>query len=234
MTTNKRCYVILDRSRVLSDDIVIRDKKLLEELADSFGQLDFLSFPFLYDLDEEDARRNLPQDAQRLIVFSTLSKRAVCSLLRSLNPAMTDIPINYHRIITWDKKDFLAPITQSCDSNETAPRSRDLPQVVTFVEAPSQPRWYPIIDYSRCVGCLECVNFCLFGVYAVDEQQPLVIMPNACRDGCPACARVCPANAIVFPLYDDPYINGDKEPPVQATQSLSDELDRLIDESEQL
>src|SRR5262249_29358330 len=25
-------------------------------------------------------------------------------------------------------------------------------------------RWYPVIDYSRCTNCMECLDFCLFGV----------------------------------------------------------------------
>src|SRR5947209_6967639 len=26
-------------------------------------------------------------------------------------------------------------------------------------------RWYPVIDYSRCTNCMECLDFSLFGVY---------------------------------------------------------------------
>src|SRR5262245_903893 len=29
--------------------------------------------------------------------------------------------------------------------------------------APAGRRWYPVIDYSRCTNCLECLDFCLFG-----------------------------------------------------------------------
>ena len=32
-------------------------------------------------------------------------------------------------------------------------------------------RWYPVIDYSRCTNCMECIDFCLFGVYGVDTQR---------------------------------------------------------------
>ena len=31
--------------------------------------------------------------------------------------------------------------------------------------APPSRRWYPVIDYSRCTNCMECIDFCLFGVY---------------------------------------------------------------------
>ena len=73
-------------------------------------------------------------------------------------------------------------------------------------------RWYPVIDYSRCGSCLECLNFCLFGVFGVDELgQLLVEQPDACRDGCPACSRVCPSHAIIFPQHNSPAIAGDSE-----------------------
>jgi len=76
----------------------------------------------------------------------------------------------------------------------------------------AEPRWYPVIDYGRCTNCLECLNFCLFGVFSVDEADRIVIeQPDACRDGCPACSRICPAGAIMFPHHDNPGIAGDPE-----------------------
>jgi NAD-dependent dihydropyrimidine dehydrogenase PreA subunit len=76
--------------------------------------------------------------------------------------------------------------------------------------AETQPRWYPVIDYSLCTHCMECLNFCLFGVFGVDAQEKLrVVSPEQCRQDCPACARVCPTGAIIFPKYKgDPAIAG--------------------------
>jgi Pyruvate/2-oxoacid:ferredoxin oxidoreductase delta subunit len=71
-------------------------------------------------------------------------------------------------------------------------------------------RWYPVVDGSRCTGCLNCLQFCLFGVYEQDAQgRPTVRHPDQCKPGCPACSRVCPQSAIMFPLYErDPAIAG--------------------------
>ena len=75
-----------------------------------------------------------------------------------------------------------------------------------------EPRWYPVIDFDRCTNCLECLNFCLFGVFDADESDSIVIAePDACRDGCPACSRICPAGAIMFPRHTDSAIAGDPE-----------------------
>ncbi len=70
-------------------------------------------------------------------------------------------------------------------------------------------RWYPVIDYSRCTNCMECIDFCLFGVYGVDAlDRILVEQQDSCKKGCPACSRVCPENAIIFPQHKTPAIAG--------------------------
>ncbi len=74
---------------------------------------------------------------------------------------------------------------------------------------PPKRRWYPVIDYSRCTNCMECIDFCLFGVYGVDTlDRILVEAQDNCKKGCPACSRVCPANAIMFPQHKTPAIAG--------------------------
>jgi NAD-dependent dihydropyrimidine dehydrogenase PreA subunit len=70
-------------------------------------------------------------------------------------------------------------------------------------------RWYPVIDYSKCTNCMECIDFCLFGVYGIDGAETILVeQPDNCRKGCPACSRVCPANAIIFPQHKAPAIAG--------------------------
>ena len=75
--------------------------------------------------------------------------------------------------------------------------------------APANRRWYPVIDYNRCTNCLECLDFCLFGVYGVDSfDRILTENQDQCKKGCPACSRVCPQTAIMFPEYKTPTIAG--------------------------
>ncbi len=70
-------------------------------------------------------------------------------------------------------------------------------------------RWYPVIDFARCTNCMECIDFCLFGVYGIDSTETILVeQPDNCRKGCPACSRVCPENAIIFPQHKSPAIAG--------------------------
>ncbi|MEM7357164.1 MAG: 4Fe-4S binding protein [Acidobacteriota bacterium] len=70
--------------------------------------------------------------------------------------------------------------------------------------------WFPVIDYDRCTNCMQCMSFCLFGVYDVDDGQQIdVAHPDRCKTNCPACSRVCPEVAILFPKYRHGPINGD-------------------------
>jgi len=70
--------------------------------------------------------------------------------------------------------------------------------------------WFPVIDYDRCTNCMQCLSFCLFGVYGVDaERQIQVQNQDNCKTNCPACSRVCPEAAIMFPKYKAGPINGD-------------------------
>lgn len=70
-------------------------------------------------------------------------------------------------------------------------------------------RWYPVIDYERCTNCLECIDFCLFGVYGVNDQDLILVeTQDNCKKGCPACSRVCPENAILFPGHKSSAIAG--------------------------
>ena len=68
--------------------------------------------------------------------------------------------------------------------------------------------WFPSIDKDRCCECGKCHDFCLFGVYAKENAEVKVIHPQNCKNNCPACARVCPNMAIIFPKYEKSPING--------------------------
>lgn len=87
---------------------------------------------------------------------------------------------------------------------------------VQVIDEPTRPRWYPVLDLDQCGNCKQCLSFCLFGVYGLDGEGRVVVeQPDACRPGCPACARICPHGAIMFPQHADPALAGDPSAPRQ-------------------
>jgi NAD-dependent dihydropyrimidine dehydrogenase PreA subunit len=118
----------------------------------------------------------------------------------------------------------LSAVLQPVQGNgAVAPSAQFTPD--QLLEQPNR-RWYPVIDYSRCTNCLECIDFCLFGVYGIDGvERILVENQDNCRKGCPACSRVCPEQAIMFPDYKTPAIAG---APVGAVGALKIDLTKLF------
>lgn len=59
--------------------------------------------------------------------------------------------------------------------------------------------WYPIVNYEKCAGCLECVKFCPHDVYEEREGKPFVKNPENCIEFCRGCERgACENGAISY------------------------------------
>jgi NAD-dependent dihydropyrimidine dehydrogenase PreA subunit len=110
----------------------------------------------------------------------------------------------------------------SCRQNEgRADTDRDPATLAASIEeeyakpagrasSPWKP-WFPVIDYSRCTNCMQCLSFCLFDVYGVSSAQKIQVQNQSnCKTDCPACSRVCPEVAIMFPKYRHGPINGEE------------------------
>lgn len=107
------------------------------------------------------------------------------------------IPLNYKHInlIESNQEETFRQISDFCSDGHEE-------QSLTVIDqASDKPAWYPVIDYSRCTNCGQCADFCLFGVYEKTENRVNVVNPENCKNNCPACARICPSTAIIFPKY---------------------------------
>lgn len=121
---------------------------------------------------------------------------------------------------------FLNPTNDTALGPKSATPQVDTPiEPLRIEEEGGARRWYPVIDFGRCTNCMECIDFCLFGVYGVDGAETILVeQPDNCRKGCPACSRVCPENAIIFPQHKTPAIAGSAD----VAASLKIDLSQLF------
>ncbi len=94
------------------------------------------------------------------------------------------------------------------DTRDAAETERFRQEIAAFPAENGTDAWYPVLDKTRCVECGKCHDFCLFGVYTVENKRVKVTQPQNCKNSCPACARMCPSRAIIFPKYEKSPING--------------------------
>ncbi len=108
------------------------------------------------------------------------------------------IPVRVHDISRLDTAAVLELVGKLCEELGTGTANGWKP-------------WFPVIDFGRCTNCMQCLSFCLFDVYGVTQDGKIQVRNESnCKTDCPACSRVCPEVAIMFPKYKAGPINGDE------------------------
>ncbi len=196
-----------------------------QELGEALGDSG-LRYDAVADLCELAARKSplLPElAAERRLVIAACHPRAVKWLFAAGNA-----PLREEGVLFLDMREAsagelrrsileMAPAGGAAASPVHRVKPQSAPPAVDHSAGPAasawQP-WFPVIDYSRCDNCQQCLGFCLFGVYGVGaEGRVRVTNPISCKTGCPACARICPSEAVIFPKYPGAPINGgDRKP----------------------
>ena len=202
------------------------------EIRGQHGEVQLLNMDLANDDDEdEDEDKEDDKAADRVANIAVRPPRRIYSIDMRAGNSGDVFATEFQRILVAEqldapKKDllsldrFLNPTNSTAlsmdgsgrlDGNTASPVSHESPLGIVPLRMDEHPqrRWYPVIDYSRCTNCMECIDFCLFGVYGVDRGETILVeQPDNCRKGCPACSRVCPENAIMFPQHKTPAIAG--------------------------
>ena len=184
------------------------------------------------DEDEEDSDESQPEeDKDRVIDQRELPNRRIYCLDFKASTKASEFVEEIKRIHTENSVKVVglgggqAATPASLPVVPAQTDASDEEPVVQRFDQNEGRRWYPVIDYSRCTNCMECIDFCLFGVYGVDRIDTILVeQPDNCRKGCPACSRVCPENAIMFPQHKTPAIAGSSD----AAASLKIDLSQLF------
>ena len=187
-----------------------RQKKTFEDklvkLLSGIDGAELLLIPHLYYLKNNFAiYERLLGSGGEILFASWLYKRAAeWALKKEINSR------NEPAIIHLSLAEFKTPASAAGalkKALKTAVKGKT--RIVDLSKTPVVERWYPVIDHARCNNCGECLEFCLFGVFSRNRKKVSVEDPGKCKPGCPACSRVCPKGAIIFPHYfDDKNICG--------------------------
>ncbi|HET6428947.1 MAG TPA: hypothetical protein VFJ30_11080 [Phycisphaerae bacterium] len=150
--------------------------------------------------DGDGLLRQLAAEPELIVV--ACHPRAVKALFASAGATLEEGRVTFLNLRAQSAEEILAAVD--------VPESDRPADVTALAPVGSWRPWFPAIDPERCVQCKQCLNFCLFGVYATGPDGNVrVENPDHCKTNCPACARVCPSGAIVFPKYKSGPISGD-------------------------
>jgi len=175
-----------------------------------------LPFDAVPDLCALSARRDpLLQEfaASGSVVVAACHPRAVSGLFAAAAASLSPGTTKFLDLRSESPQSICTALCEISKGRKCSP-PRDFQTLFDQLEsAPALPdawnAWAPVIDYDFCTGCMQCLSFCLFGVYGVNTDSRIEARnPEQCKTNCPACARVCPEAAIIFPKHGADEING--------------------------
>lgn len=144
-------------------------------------------------LDKEKLSGIFNGDDKVLIIGCNI--RSIRLILEQADVNISSDSFQFTNFLELSDEDILVEASEFSESDSKVSSFKE-------ISGPAEwPSWYPVIDYSRCSNCGQCADFCLFGVYEKGDNKVRVINPQQCKNNCPACARICPQTAIVFPKY---------------------------------
>ena len=146
----------------------------------------------------------------RLTRIVACHRRAVQALFRFAGAPLADVKTQVIDLRAGSAADALCAmglaLTPACETDHppiVEPARTASPNAGQWIP------WFPVIDSERCTNCQQCLGFCLFGVYGrAADGKVAVHNPQGCKTNCPACARICPEVAIIFPKYESGSIAG--------------------------
>ena len=179
-------------SKIIEEDRLAGISEYLEQAGNSFVKISDLCGCSVDQKNEISVRFS---DADE-VLFVACYPRAVQLLLQKCDVDLQSVSVKYLNFRELDNHQIFSEIAGFFAGEEGRQEPSEIRNPTDW------PSWFPLIDYSRCSSCGQCADFCLFGVYEKQDNQIVVVHPKGCKTNCPACGRICPQTAIVFPKYD--------------------------------
>ncbi|OGF48772.1 MAG: hypothetical protein A2044_03900 [Candidatus Firestonebacteria bacterium GWA2_43_8] len=203
MTKNK--IIVLSRWQGKDNKKIKYEDALIKEL--SGYNVSILLIPHIYYLKNNYSfYKKILKFKGEILICSWLFPRASEWVMNKELDTSGKKAVKYFSFLKYKKPGELVSVLKIAVKSEKSGKAL----IEDISKIPAVERWYPVVDYSKCRNCKKCLEFCVFGVYSLGEKKKInVENPGKCKPGCPACSRVCPHGAIMFPHYfDDDKICG--------------------------
>lgn len=121
-----------------------------------------------------------------------------CEMVCSLTHTGECNPLKSRIHVTRMKLDGVM-IPVYCKQCVNAPCAKNCPENAIYRD---EKTGVVLIDYAKCIGCKNCIQYCPFGAMTLDPETEQVIKCDLCG-GDPQCVKYCIDNALVNHRYDD-------------------------------
>jgi NAD-dependent dihydropyrimidine dehydrogenase PreA subunit len=172
----------------------VRLQQIENHLKESAAEVVVLSDLCMFSVLGKDKLQSLFREGNEYLIIGCY-ERSLKLLLDQGNVDMENKPVEYLNFLELSNEEIAQKVASFCEN------SLQTNSFEEFTLSTEWKSWYPVIDYARCSSCGQCHDFCLFGVYVKKDGKVLVVNPKSCKNNCPACGRICPQTAIIFPKY---------------------------------
>lgn len=189
---SKKVFFCNCGAKLIGDDRMVAVLEYLKQAGHPFATISDLCG---CSVDQKSETRDQFLAADEVLIIACYP-RAVKLLLENCGIDHRSLKFDFMNFRELSNDQLFTGINLFFDGNT---ENREFSELQSNAEWPS---WFPMIDYSRCNTCGQCADFCLFGVYEKLDNKVVVVNPKGCKNNCPACGRICPQTAIVFPKYE--------------------------------
>jgi len=125
---------------------------------------------------------------------------AACKLANSIGPGHQRIKVAWAQSLEGlPEIEFIVSLCQQCQRPICVRSCKLEPKAIQKRASDG----VVLVDSSRCVGCLDCVNACPYGVMSFDARRSVADKCTLCAERrdvnlLPACIAACPSGALSF------------------------------------
>ncbi|MEI7830121.1 MAG: hypothetical protein WCI31_10140 [Prolixibacteraceae bacterium] len=163
-------------------------------LKDSPAEVIVLSDLCMLSVLGKDQLKAVFKDENEYLIIGCF-ERSMKLLLEQGNVDVKNSHSSYLNFLELNNEEIASKVASFCENSKQPHSFKEISLSTDWKS------WFPVLDYARCSSCGQCHDFCLFGVYEKKDGKVLVVNPQSCKNNCPACARICPQTAIIFPKY---------------------------------